>query len=220
MVYIALTLFLAGTLIGATAKNFTLLLIGRMVQGIGGGGVVSLTDVVITDLVPLRLRGNYVGIISSQWAIGSVVGPVIGKNCRHFMQTFSLTTLLTNRGWLCSEYLVAMDPVHQFAVHHRGLAVGVSVSRTEHATLEPSIEAPSHRLHWHAALCRQHHQLTPRSFMGRNPAPLGFGENSGTDPLWSRWHRGLHSVRGILVHGAIDPALPVQQQDGQHLIPY
>ncbi len=79
MVYTALTIFLVGTLIGATAKDFAFLLVGRTIQGVGGGGIVSLTDIVITDLVPLRLRGNYVGIISSQWAIGSVVGPVIGR---------------------------------------------------------------------------------------------------------------------------------------------
>ncbi len=79
MVYCALLLFLFGTVIGATANSFKYLLVGRAIQGVGGGGVVALTDIVITDIVPLRLRGNYVGIISSQWAIGSVVGPVIGK---------------------------------------------------------------------------------------------------------------------------------------------
>jgi len=89
MVYAALTFFLLGTLIGATAKNFTFLLVGRTVQGIGGGGIVSLTDIVITDLVPLRLRGNYVGVISSQWAIGSVVGPVIGTLLLPTMAAFN-----------------------------------------------------------------------------------------------------------------------------------
>lgn len=79
MLYAAMTFFLLGTLVCATAGNFTFLLVGRSIQGIGSGGIVSLTDIVITDLVPLRLRGNYVGIISSQWAIGSVMGPVIGS---------------------------------------------------------------------------------------------------------------------------------------------
>jgi len=48
------------------------------VQGIGGGGLVALTYVVITDMVTLRERGKYMSVISLQWAIGSVVGPVIG----------------------------------------------------------------------------------------------------------------------------------------------
>ncbi|KAH8650274.1 MFS multidrug transporter-like protein [Tricladium varicosporioides] len=50
----------------------------RCVQGIGGGGLVALTYVVITDMVTLRERGKYMSIISLQWAIGSVIGPVIG----------------------------------------------------------------------------------------------------------------------------------------------
>jgi MFS family permease len=48
------------------------------VQGIGGGGLVALTYVVITDMVTLRERGKYMSVISLQWAIGSVIGPVIG----------------------------------------------------------------------------------------------------------------------------------------------
>ena len=91
MVYTGLVLFLVGTLIGATANNFTYLLVGRTIRGVGGGGIVAFTDIVITDLVPLRLRGNYVGIISGQWAIGSVVGPVIGTWYRRFF-TFPFLT--------------------------------------------------------------------------------------------------------------------------------
>lgn len=37
-----------------------------------------MTQVVITDLVPLRQRGKWASIIASMWAIGSVAGPVIG----------------------------------------------------------------------------------------------------------------------------------------------
>ena len=56
----------------------SLLLVGRCVQGVGGGGLVALTYVVITDMVTLRERGKYMSVISLQWAIGSVIGPVIG----------------------------------------------------------------------------------------------------------------------------------------------
>lgn len=44
----------------------------------GGGGLVALTYVVITDMVTLRERGKYMSMISLQWAIGSVIGPVTG----------------------------------------------------------------------------------------------------------------------------------------------
>jgi len=48
---IALTFFTAGSLIGALADNFTVLLIGRSIQGVGGGGIISLCEIVMTDIV-------------------------------------------------------------------------------------------------------------------------------------------------------------------------
>jgi hypothetical protein len=35
------------------------------------GGIIALTEIIITDLIPLRLRGQWFGIISGMWSIGS-----------------------------------------------------------------------------------------------------------------------------------------------------
>lgn len=78
MVMIAITLFFAGVMMAALAKDFSLLLTGRTIQGIGGGGIIALTEIMVTDMVPLRYRGQWAGIIGGMWAIGSVSGPVIG----------------------------------------------------------------------------------------------------------------------------------------------
>ncbi|KAL4938272.1 hypothetical protein BDV06DRAFT_58302 [Aspergillus oleicola] len=78
LVLIALTLFFVGTVVCAVAKDFTYMLVGRSIQGVGGGGVMALTEVVVTDLVPLRLRGQYFGILSAMWSVGSVTGPILG----------------------------------------------------------------------------------------------------------------------------------------------
>ena len=78
LVLAAITLFLLGVLIAGFAKNFTVLLAGRSIQGIGGGGIIALTEILVTDLVPLRLRGQWMGVVSGMWAVGSVSGPVIG----------------------------------------------------------------------------------------------------------------------------------------------
>lgn len=78
MIMVAITLFFAGVMMAALAKDFTLLLVGRTIQGIGGGGIIALTEIMVTDLVPLRYRGQWAGIIGGMWAIGSVSGPVIG----------------------------------------------------------------------------------------------------------------------------------------------
>ncbi|KAF9887265.1 hypothetical protein FE257_010393 [Aspergillus nanangensis] len=78
MVVIAVTFFFVGTVVAAVAKNFTYMLVGRSIQGVGGGGIMALTEVIVTDIIPLRLRGQYFGIVSGMWSIGSVTGPILG----------------------------------------------------------------------------------------------------------------------------------------------
>lgn len=78
LVLVALCFFLVGAIVAGTANNFTVLLAGRSLQGIGGGGLIALTEIIVTDLVPLRLRGKWIGIISGTWSLGSVSGPIIG----------------------------------------------------------------------------------------------------------------------------------------------
>lgn len=78
LILATVTLFFIGVMIAAFSKSFIPLLVGRCIQGIGGGGIIALTEIVVTDLVPLRLRGQWFGIISGMWSIGSVTGPIIG----------------------------------------------------------------------------------------------------------------------------------------------
>ncbi|KAJ5865122.1 uncharacterized protein N7529_007038 [Penicillium soppii] len=78
MILISLLFFTAGAVICAIANDFTYMLIGRSIQGVGGGGIISLSEVIITDLVPLRWRGQYFGILSAMWSAGSVTGPILG----------------------------------------------------------------------------------------------------------------------------------------------
>jgi MFS family permease len=74
----ALIFFTVGSAIAATTTDITGLLVGRCIQGIGGGGIVALTYVITTDMVSLQERGKWFGMISLQWAIGSVIGPILG----------------------------------------------------------------------------------------------------------------------------------------------
>ncbi|ESZ91333.1 putative Uncharacterized MFS-type transporter [Sclerotinia borealis F-4128] len=71
-------LFGLGSILAAVANNFTLLLLGRSVQGIGGDGILSLGEILVNDLVPLAVRGAYFGYMGSIWAIGSVGGSLMG----------------------------------------------------------------------------------------------------------------------------------------------
>ena len=78
LVMLALVFFLIGAIVAATANGFGPLLVGRSLQGVGGGGLIALTEILVTDLVPLRQRGQWFGVISAMWSLGSVTGPIIG----------------------------------------------------------------------------------------------------------------------------------------------
>lgn len=102
MILTTISLFLAGTVIAGLSNGFTQMLIGRSIQGVGGGGIIALTEIIVTDLVPLRLRGNYFGILSSMWSVGSVCGPILGGG---FSQNVS---------WVCLSLLVPKVTANKF----------------------------------------------------------------------------------------------------------
>ena len=74
----AVSLFALGSGIAAGAKDTSMLIGGRTVQGLGTGGIYVLLDVICCDLVPLRERGKYLGIMLSTAAVGTTVGPIMG----------------------------------------------------------------------------------------------------------------------------------------------
>jgi MFS family permease len=82
LTFTSLALFAVGAIVAAIAHNVTLLLVGRCIQGVGGGGVIVLSEVLTTDLLPLRVRGQWQGLIAVMWALGTVGGPLMGKSYR------------------------------------------------------------------------------------------------------------------------------------------
>ncbi|KAE8139094.1 major facilitator superfamily domain-containing protein [Aspergillus pseudotamarii] len=75
---LALGLFTAGTLICCLSKHFAQMISGRVIQGIGAGGVASGSFILLADLVPLRERPMYCGLVVLFGAVGAVIGPLLG----------------------------------------------------------------------------------------------------------------------------------------------
>lgn len=74
----AIGLFMAGSVIGGLAGSMGVLITGRAVQGLGGGGLMILAQAIIADVVPARQRGRYMGIMGGVFAVSSVAGPLLG----------------------------------------------------------------------------------------------------------------------------------------------
>jgi MFS family permease len=51
---------------------------GTISQGLGGGGIALMINIVLTDLVPLRERGKYMAIVQMVSAVGAALGPFLG----------------------------------------------------------------------------------------------------------------------------------------------
>jgi EmrB/QacA subfamily drug resistance transporter len=78
LIYAAILIFLLGSVLSGAAQSLIQLIIFRAIQGIGAGGLLPLSQIIIGDLVPPASRGRKQGAIVAVFAVCSVVGPVLG----------------------------------------------------------------------------------------------------------------------------------------------
>ncbi|GKZ21391.1 hypothetical protein AbraCBS73388_007076 [Aspergillus brasiliensis] len=78
VLYVGLAIMFFGSLASSLAHTATQLIIFRAFTGIGGGGIMSIAQMIVSDVVPLRERGKYQGILGAVVAIANGIGPVIG----------------------------------------------------------------------------------------------------------------------------------------------
>ncbi len=71
-------LFIAGSILCALASSMVTLIIGRAVQGLGGGGLIALAQTIIADLVAPKERARYQVFIAGVFMSSSLLGPVLG----------------------------------------------------------------------------------------------------------------------------------------------
>lgn len=71
-------LFTLGSGIAGGAANGAMLIAGRAIQGMGSGGINMIVDVIVSDLVPLRERGNYMAFVLIVYFVGMAIGPYVG----------------------------------------------------------------------------------------------------------------------------------------------
>src|SRR5262245_16323257 len=75
---IAIATYMAGSLACALAPNMLLLIFGRVLHGLGGGGLSSMGMIVLGDLVSPKERGRYYGYFSVTYTTAGGCGPLLG----------------------------------------------------------------------------------------------------------------------------------------------
>lgn len=75
---LSLAMFALGSALCGSAQNMSWLIAARTLQGAGGGSILAITSIVISDLVPLAERAVYNGFISMTWSVAAGMGPIVG----------------------------------------------------------------------------------------------------------------------------------------------
>jgi len=75
---VAIALFTIASIGCAFAGDFTQLILWRAVQGLGGGGLMILSQAIIADIVPASERGKYLGPLGAVFGLSAVGGPLLG----------------------------------------------------------------------------------------------------------------------------------------------
>ncbi|KAG0003606.1 hypothetical protein BGZ80_011082 [Entomortierella chlamydospora] len=74
----AISVFLVGSALCGAAQSMTWIIVARGIAGMGAGGIMSMVMIIVTDLVSLRDRGKYQGMIGATFGFSSVIGPLLG----------------------------------------------------------------------------------------------------------------------------------------------
>ncbi|KIM94657.1 hypothetical protein OIDMADRAFT_45606 [Oidiodendron maius Zn] len=83
--HISMLLFATGSIVFATAPNMKAVIAGRILQGLGGGGLDILESIILTDITTLKERPLYLGVMAIPITAGSLLGPILGALLSEFV---------------------------------------------------------------------------------------------------------------------------------------
>lgn len=109
-------LFTLASVFCGMAQSMEQLVLARIIQGIGAGGMISVSQAIIGDIVPPRERGRYQGYFSSMYAVASVAGPVLGGYMTEYLSwrwVFLINVPLGLGAWLVANRTLVGLPVPQ-----------------------------------------------------------------------------------------------------------
>ncbi|KAF5863477.1 hypothetical protein ETB97_009978 [Aspergillus alliaceus] len=77
--YAAFTLFAIGSIVFSVSQSMSIIFLGRVLQGLGGGGLDVLSEIIVADITTLQERPLYIGLLSLPMAAGSILGALFSE---------------------------------------------------------------------------------------------------------------------------------------------
>src|SRR3954453_13869282 len=111
-----IAIFVAGAVACALAPTMPALIAARALQGIGGGGLIALSQTIVGDAVSPRERGRYQGYFGAVFAIASIAGPVLGgvfAEHLHWSFIFWINVPLGLAAFVISSRALKLLPRHE-----------------------------------------------------------------------------------------------------------
>lgn len=114
--YVSFLLFVVGSVVFAIARNMIILIVGRIVQGLGAGGLDVLGEIIVADITNLKERPLYLGLFAIPMAGGGILGPILGA----FFSEFAgwrwigwVNLPIAAVGFLLSFFFLRLKPIDQ-----------------------------------------------------------------------------------------------------------
>ncbi|MGO4667411.1 MDR family MFS transporter [Bosea sp. 2YAB26] len=128
-----IVIFIVGSVACALASSLWLLVVARFVQGLGGGGLISMAQTIIGDMVPPKERGKYQVYIASVFFSSSLLGPVLGgviSEALHWSVIFWINLPLGLFAYLMTDKALKRLPRHERPHKLDFLGAGLMTSAT------------------------------------------------------------------------------------------
>jgi len=78
LVQVSIVIFILGSALAGLSQDTGTLIVFRVLQGLGAGGLISLVQVLMSDIISPRERGRYTGFLGAVMALGTAGGPLLG----------------------------------------------------------------------------------------------------------------------------------------------
>jgi len=111
----AIAIFTVGSIACAMAPTMLALIIARGVQGLGGGGLISLSQTIIADIVAPKERGKYQIFFASVYLLASLLGPMLGgflTEHLHWSFIFWINMPIGLVAWIMTTNTLKLLPIH------------------------------------------------------------------------------------------------------------